>query len=72
MTFNILFQRLHLFGINLFNEWNLNHIRKITAALYSKGASLTSNIKQIHENNFCLIIMHLRHNYHFKVALGHY
>lgn len=65
-------QRLHLVGINLFNGWNPNHITKITASFYSKGSSLTSNMKQIYESNFCLRIMYLRHNCNFKVALGHY
>lgn len=54
-----------------FNERYPNHVRKITAAIYSVGASFTPNIKQIYGDNFSLRIMYLRHNYHFKVALGH-
>lgn len=70
MSFNIFF-RLHLLEFSFFNGKNPNHVRKMTAAICSVDASFTPNINQIYGDNFSLRIMHLRHNYLFKVALGH-
>lgn len=67
----IFFQRLHLLEIIFFNGRNPNHVRKVVATLYSVDPSFTPNIKQIRGNSFSLGIMHLRHKYHFKIALGH-